>query len=925
MSIDQLLKPTNNVFVPGKSTVWSKQCRLFASAIRLLSILVLLFPQVALAQSATPDVGRDVDTQRSAADLQAEDAYIQANVPPAATLIRTINTANFPTPSSDPTGIVYLPSENRFLVTDSEIEEIPTVFQGANLFYMTITGTLQFTATTTSYSAEPTDVTFNPNNGYLYIADDVKNRIYEMQGPGPDNVYGTNDETLVSFRTDLTLGVFDLESLAYAQIGGADTIFFADGSTNLVFMMQPGPNGVFNAGGDDLITSFNSETFGITSIEGVAYNTTSGTLYIAGTPKTRIAEVTTAGKLIRLIDSSLAGADKPSGLGFGPGTGGLYMTDRVKDNINDGKIYELGLPAVMANNQAPVVDAGPNIVVNLPLTSTNMAAIVSDDGIPGGLLTTKWTVVNSRSVTRTVAFGNNDSLTTPVGFPKAGTYVLRLTADDNELASVDLVTVTVNALPVVTVSPDQTVLLDDGAVLTATVTDDGLPVPSFITTTWSLVSGPGQITFTNPSALQTNVAFATRGTYVIKFSANDGGGPVEKTLTLIVDATNRAPVVDAGANQTIALAGTASLAGTVVDDGLPLTGTVTTQWSMLTGPGTVNFTDPTAAATSATFTASGVYQLQLSANDGALSATDMTTITVALANNNPPTVIAGADQTITSTGSATLSATVEDDGQPNPPATLTVTWSKVSGPGTVTFANANAANTTATFSAPGTYVLALSASDGNVTADDTITIIVNEAPKVVVGPAKTVNLGQSVALTGTITDDGRPAPATLTTTWSKVSGPGTVTFGNANTANTTATFSAGGEYVLRLTVSDGQATTTANITITVVAPNLAPVVSAGVNLTVTTSAPVNLDGTVTDDGRPTTVITTTWNKVSGPGTVTFGNPNAVDTTASFSAAGTYILRLTADDGSLDASATVRLVITVPTKRSLYLPLVRKPQ
>ena len=98
------------------------------------------------------------------------------------------------------------------------------------------------------------------------------------------------------------------------------------------------------------------------------------------------------------------------------------MTDRVKDNINDGKIYELGLPTVTANNQPPVTDAGPNIVVNLPLTSTTMAAVVTDDGIPGGLLTTKWTVVAGRSVTRTVAFGNNDSLTTPVGFSRPGTY-----------------------------------------------------------------------------------------------------------------------------------------------------------------------------------------------------------------------------------------------------------------------------------------------------------------------------------------------------------------------------------------------------------------------------------------------------------------------------------------------------------------------
>jgi hypothetical protein len=818
-----------------------------------------------------------------------------------------------------------LPSENRFLVTDSEVEEISAIFQGANLFYVNITGTLVLTATTTSYSAEPTDVTFNPNNGYLYIADDVKNRIYEMQGPGADNVYGTNDETLVSFRTDITLGVFDLESLAYAQIGGVDTIFFADGSTHKVFMMQPGPNGVFNAGSDDLITSFSAETFGITSVEGVAYHTDSGTLYISGTPKTRIAQVTTSGQLIRLIDTTQIGADKPSGLGFGPGTGGLYMTDRVKDNINDGKIFEMALPTVTANNQPPITEAGPNIVVNLPLTSTTMAATVTDDGIPSGILTTKWTVVAGRSVTRTVAFGNNDSLTTPVGFPKPGTYVLRLTADDNELAAVDLVTVTVNALPVVNISPDQTVTIDSGAALTATVVDDGLPLPGFITTTWSIVSGPGLITFTNPSALQTNASFETAGAYVIKFSANDGGGPVEKQVNVTVNAVNRAPVVDAGLPQTVALVGTATLAGTAVDDGLPITGTLTTQWSMITGPGTVNFANAATATTTATFSAPGVYELQLSASDGTLSATDTTSVTVAAANNNPPTVAAGPNQIVIATGSATLSGSATDDGQPNPPATLTVTWSKVSGPGSITFANPNAANTTATFSAPGVYVLAFSANDGDVATDDLIEIVVNEAPKVVVGPAKTVDINQTFPLTGTVTDDDRPTPANLTVTWSKVSGPGNVTFANPNAANTTATITQGGQYVLRLTANDGHTTTSATINITVNTPNNPPVVSAGVNLTVTTSAPVNLDGTVTDDGIPTSVITTTWNKVSGPGTVTFGNPNAVDTTASFSAAGVYVLRLTADDGQLDASATVRLVITVPTKttRNLFLPLVHK--
>ncbi len=46
-------------------------------------------------------------------------------------------------------------------------------------------------------------------------------------------------------------------------------------------------------------------------------------------------------------------------------------------------------------------------------------------------------------------------------------------------------------------------------------------------------------------------------------------------------------------------------------------------------------------------------------------------------------------------------------------------------------------------------------------------------------------------------------------------------------------------------------------------------------------------------------LTTTWTKVSGPGTVTFGSASAVDTTAEFSAAGSYVMQLEADDSEDD--------------------------
>jgi hypothetical protein len=68
---------------------------------------------------------------------------------------------------------------------------------------------------------------------------------------------------------------------------------------------------------------------------------------------------------------------------------------------------------------------------------------------------------------------------------------------------------------------------------------------------------------------------------------------------------------------------------------------------------------------------------------------------------------------------------VTDDGLPNPPGTVSVAWQMMSGPGTVFFANPNAAQTTASFSTAGVYVLRLTADDGAATAYDEVAITVN--------------------------------------------------------------------------------------------------------------------------------------------------------------------------------------------------------
>ena len=90
--------------------------------------------------------------------------------------------------------------------------------------------------------------------------------------------------------------------------------------------------------------------------------------------------------------------------------------------------------------------------------------------------------------------------------------------------------------------------------------------------------------------------------------------------------------------------------------------------------------------------------------------------------NQPPLVNAGPDQKINFPAAAQLTGSVRDDGQPKPPAALTIAWSKAKGPGTVTFAASASPTTSATFSRPGTYVLRLNASDGALSATDTLTI-----------------------------------------------------------------------------------------------------------------------------------------------------------------------------------------------------------
>jgi hypothetical protein len=91
--------------------------------------------------------------------------------------------------------------------------------------------------------------------------------------------------------------------------------------------------------------------------------------------------------------------------------------------------------------------------------------------------------------------------------------------------------------------------------------------------------------------------------------------------------------------------------------------------------------------------------------------------------------------------------------------------------------------------------------------------------------------------------------------------------------------------------------------------NTAPVVDAGPDRSVTMPNTASLSGVATDDGLPAgSSLTVQWSKASGPGAVTFADPTDASTTASFSEAGSYLLRLTATDGELSASDTMTVTV-----------------
>ena len=381
-----------------------------------------------------------------------------------------------------------------------------------------------------------------------------------------------------------------------------------------------------------------------------------------------------------------------------------------------------------------------------------------------------------------------------------------------------------------------------GLRVTATLTDigtQGTPVVA-----WTKVSGPGAVTFASAALASTTATFSATGTYVLQCAATTAAGTgatrisvnviaspdAARVLWLKLNESSGASATDSsgsGNNGTVnggvtwapaggQLLGAADFNGADsylnVPDATALDGTTAftlTYWfnvNTINGAGLVskrtNFNDNNAYSTFLQTDARLNVDIDTN-NDRFTSNTAFSTgIWYHIALVFDGTLAAASRARLYVNGVLDTTAAETSASMPNYTSSFKVGILNV---GTTAFLDGLVDDVRF-------YRRALPASEVAGLADG------NFAPAVSCGTAPAATNGIVANLSGSASND---LAGTLTTAWSKVSGPGTATFANAASPATTVTFNQPGAYVLRLTATNSAAQDFAEITVNAAAnPNI---------------------------------------------------------------------------------------------------------
>ncbi len=386
--------------------------------------------------------------------------------------------------------------------------------------------------------------------------------------------------------------------------------------------------------------------------------------------------------------------------------------------------------------------------------------------------------------------------------------VFTTVTDNATISGIEIVALSTNTAPTIVTAASATPTPVTGASTSLAVLGDDDAGEANLTYTWSaLGTPPAPVTFgTNGSnaAKSTTATFTKAGNYTVQATVTDQAGlsitssvsfTVEQTLTSIEVAPVSATVAPLASQQFVASARD--------QFGTTLVTQPTMTWTASSG----------AIDSTGLFTAgAGVGgPFTVTATSGGVSGT--ASVTVATPNLAPTIVTpAAADPTSVSATSTALSVLADDDaGEPN----LTYTWATVgTAPAAVSFST-NASNaakeTTATFTAAGSYTLRVTATDQqglSITSQVTVTVTQTVASIAVSPSSAAINTSATQQFTATARDQfGASLTTQPTFTWS-VSGGGGISATGLFTAGATA----GGPFTV--TAASGGVSATASVTVT---------------------------------------------------------------------------------------------------------------